>query len=808
MSFRDCIEAGVAGQRVSARKAEEAISAYERAKAEAIALGEAAGQAEVLAAKAAMEKISTATAARRWSKMKEMQAAHSLIKAFENSNNPGRTLEEKMAAVENRYATVQSFAMARIDQLLLKYGPRVLRPSRIDGQDLIVDAHFGVGGDAEAKAAAQAVNELMEELRVWANNYGASIPESKTRTLFQTHDAVKVDSVIKETWVNDHLQEGVLDWDVMRFNGKVIDEADRREVLERTYEGIISDGMLRADYLQEGNTPNLASRLARDRFLHYKGAEAWKAMQKKYGAGTYYEQLIGMIDAMSKDLSLMAVFGPSPEALREYAKRLGGQRAAQIGLAKGKNQQAEINKFRRAAQVFDDMYNIHARHIVSTNGNIVAQSFNAARQVIVSAQLGGVLIPSFFGDAATRRSAKLLNGLPQVSSMASYFKEVAEGRVAKEDAIRLGVINEDSISLAMARNRYMGALDGPAWARIASDQVYRIGLASQHMQIARNAEGKQFLGYLHDSKKLKFDDHPLAPAMLEMGITEADWNMMRAWPSTNVRGANFLVPAEMFKVGNASERRVAEKFSDLMQMHLRLAVPDPDLRTRRAVGEAVDPNSAVGQMTRMMLSLLTFPVSIHFNQMRRIAQMPGLRNKLKYGAAYFAFMTVSGAFITQAKALLNGQQLYDMTLFNEDDELNLDFWGRAVINGGSLGIFGDLVMNNFNINNSPFRAENPTYDWFRAAHKLTVDNMIDAVNGEKDLNVDLDALRLIDNSTPNFWQINWLMRRVVDDELLRQADPQAWQAKRRYEQEHEEGMWWGMGEDAQAINPATAVGDY
>lgn len=124
-----------------------------------------------------------------------------------------------------------------------------------------------------------------------------------------------------------------------------------------------------------------------------------------------------------------------------------------------------------------------------------------------------------------------------------------------------------------------------------------------------------------------------------------------------------------------------------------------------------------------------------------------------------------------------------------------------------MGILGDLIFNNINISNSSYRPGNPTEEYLKAAHKLTIDNLIDAAKGD-DLEVGADALNFLDENTPDFWYMKLLMQRSIMDQALEMADPAGYRAKQRYEREHAEGMWWGQGDEPEAINPATAIGDY
>lgn len=814
MSFRDCIQSAIDAGRVSEKNGQRAQEAFDEALERGLAEGLDEGTAAFQASKQAVESISNLDSTRRWQKVKQMQSAHQIMKRLEGADDPGRELRDIMLEVENSYENVRATAMSGLGAYLRKYKPRALRPSRTDGLDDIVRAVFGEGGDAEAQASAKALLEVQDLLRKWANLHGATIPDSPNARLFQTHDAVKVDNVRKytlkdgtetNTWVEEHLQPGVLDWEVMRFEGKPIAEGQRREVLMRTYEGIISDGALREKYLIEGGTPNLASRLNRDRFLHYANADAWLTMQTKYGSGNLFEQTIGMVDQMAKDISMLRTFGPSPNSMAEFAVRVAEQRAARIGNAKGADKQATLQQARRDAKAFKEMLEIHDRKVTSADGNFLVQAISGFRTVAVGSKLGGVLIPSFFGDLTNAKIMSKLTGVPQMGLVRRYFDEVAGGAVAQDDAVRLGVIYDNAIGLAHSRIRYFGALDGPHAARVFSDQVYRIGLASAHTQVARNAVGKQFLGFLHDTKGIAWENHPTAAFFEQLGITKSDWDAFRSQPSAEVSGAKFLVPLDMFRSGGRSEQQIAEKFGNAMQAYIRRAVPDTNLDSRRAAGEAIDPNSPWGQIARTMTSLLSFPIALHYNQLRAIRDLPNIRDKMTYAAAYFTFMTASGAIITQAKALASGQQLYNMNPFTQDATETLDFWGRAMLNGGSMGILGDVLMNWININNSQYRPGDPTTELLKSVHKLTLDNMIDMANGDEVEGVK-DALDLGNQLIPRFWHTKVIFERELMDAAEREYDPAGYRRAKQYEREHAEGMWWGQGEDPQAIRLETAVG--
>lgn len=796
MSFKDCIDTALGTGKVSPAKAETGKAAYDAAYAKQITAGLAEPDAALQAAIDATERMTRVTKERRWQKVNEIQRAHEIHTRLHGAKNLDREVTLLMEELELTYDSVMGMAMANASEFIVEYSPRnagLTRPTA--GLDEIPHAAFGESTDPTAIKMYEAIKSSLEVLRAWANRMGANIPDNPKNVLFQTHDAVKVSSVQREEWVNDHLTDGILDWETMRYAGEVIEEGDREEILGKVYDAIISDGIAGTPAAQR-QAPNLANRLNRDRFLYYANGNAWNLMQKKYGAGNVHQQLIGMFDAMARDISIMKVFGPSPDTMLRYTQaEIEGIGAAK-DLAIGANERKELAKARRIAERAEEQFRIHSRHVPTLESNAPIQAFSTVKTVAVNAVLGSLFVPSFIGDAFNSKTASLLLDLPSVKFFREYFSEASFTKEKRIEAMEAMVIQEHSISVAANRIRYFGLMDGPAWARNITEFTYRAGLTSLHTQIARNARGKSFLGMLARHRKMQYDDLPFASFMAEHQITKADWDAFRTTPPHVVKGVEFLRPLDFIRAGNAE---AGLKFANMMQAYIKVAVPDASLRARAAIGEALDPNKPVTQGLKAALSLTSHPLTVYFNHMQRIRFH---RNPLRIAAQYFAWMTVGGMFITQAKALLNGENLYNMTPLDDSGNLTedsgrrwLDFMGRSVLNGGSLGILGDAVFNTVSIANSEYRPGNPTEEYLKSLLKLTIGNVGDVIAGEE-TNAAKEALDFASKNVPEFWQIKLLMRRYIKDELLRMADPAAYERKVQYQQEATEdrGTWWGMDE--------------
>lgn len=790
MSFRDCIQTSLDSGRIKRNKADAAFAAFDKELEKNLAQGMDEATAASMAAEAATERLTTLNKQKRWARLNEMRRAHELHTRIAGTNDVSRELDNILRDLDNTHDSASGILMSNLDRLLHRYKPKkggFHNPT--DGLDDIVRAGYGDVRSPEAKEFYDALFDSEETARKWANSLGATIPENPNRRMAQSIVERSIASVPQEEFHNDFIN--ALDWDIVRYAGKQVDIGERSQVLRDIYDAIVTEGNLREGTAQH-RTGGLLARLNRERFFYYKTADDWLNLQKKYGGGNIYEQVINSVDLSARYISLLRVLGPNPDVGKEFVKREALRRASQLDLAKPANRQKFLDAAKRATGVFEEGYKIHAMHVPGIEGNIPMQTITAIRQTAVNALLGGVFIPSVYGDAGNMKAARLFAGLPQNRVLRDYLKNWVPTKRSIKAFVSDGIIFQNAVQLVHQKQRYFGPLEGPNLVRRIGDITYRATLAAHHTQVARVASGQKMLNVFAQYRDTDFDDLPIAAYLIELGVTKADWDKFRVIPVYERGGGEFLRPIDLF---NAGDRDTAVKFANVMQDFSRLSVPSPSLRSRVAAGESIDPNTVRGQLMRNTVSLLSFPISIHFNQLRRIADAPGIRRKSVLAANYFLWTMAAGMFITQTKAfLLQGQNLYSMD--PTDESFWTDFVPRSLINAGSLGILGDVIMNSVNMSNGRHSSNNPTEQYMRKALALA-----------RPGNDARDALRFLDANVPDFWYSRLVLDRTIMNEAMRQADPAGYQRYQQYMREHEEGMWWAPGEEPQAPNLETALGN-
>lgn len=821
MSFKDCIQTAIDKGRISQDKGAEAKRAYDNHYQQHISAGMGEAEARGAASLAAVEAIVKQKGEVRWRRLREMQVAHRITKALETRamkpwEVPAAMIDGDFRYggpnVTTRHERIVGQAHALFEKNLEKYQPRVVGlVNPVRDLDNIVKEMFGQ--DTKNPAAKELASEyaaVAEHLRKRANAAGAAIPPLADWRLPQTHDRLKIRAVGREAWVADQMQR--LDWDRMKsfFDDQPIPVDKREGILENVYNTLTTDGYTKIEPGKRINE-NLASQLSNSRFLHYKDANAWLEMNAKYGNGNAFQTMASYIDSMSRDIAMLEVFGPNPAAMREYirgsVKRMSGDMdAASPGPTTAKPNTDRADK---ALGAFDAMWNTMTHANAAPETDMAGNTLAGARNIITSSFLGAATIAAIPGDIVTMSFAKAINRMPATGHISRYLALL--NPASSKDrrlAVRSGLIAQAAASLALGHQRFFGSMAGPQVTRRIVDTTMRASLMTPHTQAMQWAWGMEFMGMMADDAGKAFDKLPYRAMFERYGVTAADWDLLRATPQIE---KDLLRPDDLWNSAagdGARNRRVADKFMDMLLAERRYGVLEGSVRGRTFLVSDTQAGTFAGELLRSGAMFKNFPVTILMMHARRglqqstegnlLARMGGRR--LAYLGGFFTFLTLAGALSQQANQIASGRDPMDMT--------DWKFWGTAALKGGGLGYLGDFLFADLNRYGSTMgdMVAGPIPELATSIKNLTFGNVQELLEG-KDTKAarELTAFgaRYAPGST--LWYLKLLFRRHITDQAMQWADPAAYRRMKQGEQrelrDYNQGYWWSPGETSPRRGP-------
>ena len=825
MSFVDCIQNAINNGNVRPEKGQEAIDAYNRTVADMKAKGMSEMAAADAASIEATKKVTTAKSEGRWARLQEMRAAYRLTQALDTKGMKPWEVATALiegdhrsphANIHTRSDRIRGLLHAQMEAGLAKYEPRLAGMHRpMSGMDNLVRESFGEStGDASAKEIATELATVAETARQRANAAGASIPKLESWRLPQRQDRLKVRKGTEAVWSRQHMDW--LDWDAMKHpDGSDILEAERPQVLSSIYNTLLTDGYVKIRPGQ--NVPDkLSSRLSSQRFMRYKDADSWLAANKAYGDGDAFSQMISYVDSMSRDIALMEVLGPNPTAMKKFIEQSVRKKAADMdvakGAAKGKSNTAKADE---ALASFGDMYDVLTSANAMGEESGLGHTFAGIRNVLSSSLLGSATIAAVPGDFSTMKLTALYNKLPVTGHLRQYLKLLNPASDAdRRMAVRSGLIAESATSVSLGSQRFFGEMSGSQLSRRISDTTMRLTLMTPHTQAARWAFGMETMGAFADASKKSFDSLPFKDMFERHGITAEDWDVFRATPTYNHKGASFLRPDDVLSRTDLSSRQaneVADRFMDMILSERQYAVIESSIKGRAMLMATTRGGTVSGEMLRGVAMFKNFPVTILMLHAQRAMYQSTYAGKAAYGAAFFGTLTLGGALATQANEVASGRDPLDMT--------SPKFWGKAVMKGGGLGYFGDLAFSNVNRHGQGLQDMliGPVGQFATEARNLTIGNAAELMAG-KETHAAREAAAFAARYNPlsSMWYTKLAFRRRLADQLQVWADPTAHQRFREMErknlQEYDQKYWWSPGDTgpsrAPSIRAAAGGGRY
>lgn len=819
MSVKKCITAKVKAGELAPHRVEEITELYDEIEAEARASmsAEAATafadteikrlvkrqfdleRRQTLLQAAAQVRIDKQLDSYRTAKGQKDPAA-ALIAQFAQDD-----MAKGVSPLEARHKAVQGLLHAKMAGVLRSFRRTATGGVRNPAQmnNLVREAFGEHTGDTAARELAEAWADAAEAARVRFNAAGGDIGKRSDWGLPQAHDSMLVRKAGFETWaaaIKPRLDPARM---IDPLTELPIKPERLDDALKAVYETISTDGWAKIKPSGAARGHKLANRRADHRFLVFKDAESWLEYNSEFGARDPFSAMVSHIDGMARDIALLETFGPNPTSTIRWAQETVQKRAALTKGAEDVRRKAD-NKAKTAIDRTDAMLAIFDGSALSPVNSTAARIMGDVRNVLTSAQLGGAFL-SATSDVSFQRMAAKYNGLSTTRALGNIVRLMGDD-ASKEQLVRAGLVAENWTEGALGMARYQQDFMGGEWSRRLADTVMRVSGLSPWTQNGRFAFGWEFMGTMAENSSKAFEalDAPFKRSLERYGIDGAAWDKLRAVKPYRHQGVRFLRPEDVAQAKGldpVEAQDLATRYLEMIQTEMEFAVPTASLRARATLNNAkTNPGGALGEVVRAGKMYKNFPITLFFTHIRRAMNEfqggSGL-SRLGYATDMVISTTLMGAFAMQMKDMAKGRDPRPMT-----GEHAASFWGAASLQGGGLGLFGDLLFADLNRFGGGFAASaaGPVANAITDVANITAGNFFQAINGE-DTNFGREAVRLAKRYTPgsSLWYGRLALERSLFDRLDTWADPVAARRSQRKRvrdatRDYGTGYWWAPGQ--------------
>lgn len=691
MSADKCIPELIAEGVLSGQRAKDAQRAYTRQlkRFEDKMSPEAAAAA---ASRAVIEDMDYAVARKKRRTLMSAAAQVRLIKeidaghAADPKSTPFAVVRGIVEKIELQSERIQFQAHARLRDFVERF-----RRDMIGGHhdksglvEVIDELHGKAAKNGNAKLFADAVRDTFESLRVRANRAGMDIGKLENYGVPHRHDTASVRLAGEAKWRAAIVPELAPEKMIDPQTGGAFTPERFDEFLSATFKNIREGGA--SDGSGMGRASKADSR-SEHRYLMFKDGAAWMRYNSQFGSGNPFDAIMGHIGGMAKDIALLERFGPNPDAsfqrMMSHAGALDAQSPKKRSGAatRTSSSQALTNKLWRYINGEFSMPVVADGAILGPLHDLAVKGLQGTRNLMTSAMLGRASISALTGDRGTAVLARHFNALPVMKEFSGLLGQLnpasAEGRAK---AIRLGLGMRDASRSLGESSRFFMESNGAGWTSVLADNVLRLSGLNKVTEGGQRAFGLDYLATLASERKLAFDALPERRRLAfdRHGITPADWDIMRASPVDEDGGGAWMA------YDLIEDQAVSDKMMDLVLAETRMAVQEADA-TVKAVLKGGRPGSLAGEFFATGTQFKSFAVGLLANHAQRIAYIgrtmgPGAA--AAYGVSFLTAMTLTGAASIQLREISKGR---------DPKPMDGKFWLAAVMYGGALGIFADLL---------------------------------------------------------------------------------------------------------------------
>lgn len=640
----------------------------------------------------------------------------------------------------------------------------------------------GLSGNKLAQAGAKAWLKTIESMRMRFNGAGGDVGKLDYGYLPQPHDNARIRAAGADGWAQKTIK--LLDRKkYLNEDGSRMTDAQVLDLLRTAHETLATDGLNKQTPGAFRGSGAKANRGSDSRVLHFKDGQAYLDYNAAYGRGSMYDAMIGHVGGMARNIAMVEQMGPNPA--QQFRLQIDLAERADNGIKRS---------FGNKPQAYWDLLNGNTGTPDSAR---LAAFGQHTRNVQTFSKLGGAVISSIT-DMATMLVTTGYNKLSYWDMLKNTM--TAGGADAKEFANMHGMIAESMIN---DLNRWQGENIANNWSGRLANSTMKLSLMNAWTDTMRRGfsltmmAGLGKLSKVEWSKLTEWDRSHLG----RKGITEADWEVVRAAQLDGYRGQAMLTPEAIAASGHPDAAQVTSKILGFITDESEYAVMNPDLATRAVqTWGGQQAGTGVGELARLAMQFKSFPMAMISRHWRRILESkssmdgaPAIANKAAYSAALLVSGTILGAIAFQTKQMVQGKDPVDMD--------TPKFWTRAIAQGGGAGFLGDILLGDTTQDRGQLDslgrlALGPSFGSLADLYELTKGNADEVIAG-KDTHIGAEALRFTKGHAP--YVSLWYGKAAFDHMILHSIqenlspgylDRQKNKAYKDWEQE----WWWQPGE--------------
>jgi hypothetical protein len=331
-------------------------------------------------------------------------------------------------------------------------------------------------------------------------------------------------------------------------------------------------------------------------------------------------------------------------------------------------------------------------------------------------------------------------------------------------------------------------------------------------QAGRWGFGMELMGFFADNANKSFSelDKLFQRGLKRYGISEGDWEIIRktklydaAIDDPKMVGKNvvFLRPDDIrgrTDIPEVAAEDLATKLYDFIKTETEFAVPSVSAKGRAWILGNAKPGTFTGELILSAAMFKQFPITLMFTHIARGLAQSGFPGKFRYMGDLIITGAMYGAFTMEIREITKGRQPTPLEYIKENPG---EYFLRALVTGGGLGLFGDYFVADHNRYGRTISETipGPLVQFIADLYGLSVGNVFDLIRGEE-ANFTGDSLKFIKRNTPgaSIWYLRLLWERVIMDTVGRMVDSDFDSKNSRqinnYLRNTQQEFWWQPGE--------------